>query len=367
MTADAAEALLTVDLDALAANYHVLAAAAGGAELAAAVKADAYGLGAGPVCRRLWAEGARTFFVARLSEGEALREALGSCEATIYVLDGCPPGGGGRLRAARLAPVLNSLGQIDEWSALARGGEAPLPCALHFDTGINRLGLRPEEVEALAEAPDRLRRPDVALVMSHLACSSEPEHPMNLRQAERFVRLAAYFPGARRSLAASAGAFMGEAFRFDMVRPGISLYGGGPFGRPDPLIRTVATLQAPVLQVRNVPAGESIGYGASFVADRPLRVAILAAGYADGVLRSESPGGAAWIGGRACRFLGKVSMDLIAADVTGVEGVRPGQMVELLGASAQVDEAATAGGTIAYELLVRIGARARRVYAGASG
>jgi len=367
MTADAAEALLTVDLDALAANYRALAAAAGGAEVAPAVKADAYGLGAGPIALRLWAEGARSFFVARLSEGEALREALGAREARIYVLDGCPPGGGARLRAARLTPVLNSLGQIDEWSALARAGEASLPCALHFDTGINRLGLRPEEVEALAEPPDRLRRLEVELVMSHLACSSEPAHPMNALQAERFARLSDYFPGVRRSLGNSAGTFMGEAFRFDVVRPGISLYGGGPFGRPDPRIRTVATLQAPVLQVRNVPAGECIGYGASFVADRPLRVAVLAAGYADGVLRSESPGGAAWIGGRACRFLGKVSMDLIAADVTGLDDVRAGRMVELLGPAAQVDDAAAAGGTIAYELLVRIGARARRVYVGAAG
>ena len=364
MSADFAEARLSVDLDALAANYRRLAAEAAGAECAPVVKADAYGLGAGPVARRLWAEGARSFFVARLSEGEALRAELGSRPATVHVLDGCPAGAAARLHAAGLVPVLNSLAQVDAFAAFARAAGARLSCALHLDTGINRLGLRPEEARALAAAPDRLAGLNLDLAISHLACASEPGHPMNAAQAAAFADLAALFPEARHSLANSAGVFLGPAYRFHLVRTGISLYGGGPFGRPHPDIRPVARLEAPILQVRHVPAGESIGYGAAYRAERPVRAAILAAGYADGVLRSESPGGVAWIDGRPCPFLGRVSRDLIAVDATGVQAARPGAMVELLGPSALVDVAAAAGGTIAYELLVRIGARARRSYTG---
>jgi alanine racemase len=187
---------------------------------------------------------------------------------------------------------------------------------------------------------------------------------MNPAQAKRFRALAALFPAARRSLAHSAGVFLGEDYLFQMVRPGISLYGGGPFGRPDRRIRPVALLEAPILQVRNVAPGESVGYGATFTAERPVRAAILAAGYADGIIRSQSPGAAAaWIDGAPCPFLGRVSMDLMAIDVTEVDAA-PGMLVELLGPSGLVDEAAAAGGTIAYELLVRIGARARRRYLG---
>jgi alanine racemase len=367
MTADAAEAHLTVDLDALAANYALLAREAGGAEVAPALKADAYGLGDGPVARRLWTEGARRFFVARLSEGEALRAALEAREAVVYVLDGCTPGSAPALAAARLTPVLNSLAQVDAWSAYARKRDLRLDCALHLDTGINRLGLRPEEAVALANAPDRTARLDIGLVMSHLACASDPAHPMNAAQAEAFARLSERFPGALRSLANSAGVFLGEAFRFDVVRPGISLYGGGPFGRPEPRLKAVATLVAPILQVRTVPPGESVGYGATFTAERPTRVAVLAAGYADGILRSLSPRGRGWLHGRPCPLLGRVSMDLIAIDVTEVPQAQPGERVELLGPNAPVDEAAQAAGTIAYELLVRIGARARRTYLGETG
>lgn len=358
-----AESLLTVDLEALAANYRTLVEAARGAEVAPAVKADAYGLGVAPVSRRLWDEGARRFFVARLAEGIELRRELGGREAQILVLDGCAPGAADALSTAGLVPVLNSLPQIEAWTAHGRGAGRALPAALHIDTGINRLGLRPEEARALADAPDRLRGLDLDLVISHLACAAEPDHPMNAAQAARFAELAGLFPDARASLANSAGTFLGPDFRFDMVRPGISLYGGGPFGRPDPRIRAVARLEAPILQVRSVPPGESVGYGATFTATHTTRLAIVAAGYADGVLRSEGSRGHAWLDGRPCPLIGRVSMDLIAVDVTEVPAARPGEMVELLGANIPVDDAA-AGATIAYELLVRIGGRSRRVWTG---
>jgi alanine racemase len=357
-------ARLTIDLDALAANYHTFRRKAPGAEVAPVVKADAYGLGAGPVARRLWAEGARSFYVARLEEGERLRVALGEGRpATIYVLDGAPTGSARRLLAARLTPILSSASQVETYAAAAGQG-APLPCGLHVDTGMNRLGLRAEQAKALAEAPRRLDRLSVDLVISHLACAEAPDHPLNRVQADRLRAAARLFAGARLSLANSAGVWLGPDYAFDMVRPGIGLYGGGPQGHADGEIRPVATVQAPILDVRTVPPGETIGYGASFTALAPLRIAVIAAGYADGVLRSSSPGGAVWIAGRRRPLRGRVSMDLIAADVTGCDEARPGDMAELIGPNLLLDDAADAAGTVSYELLTRLSPRLDRVYLG---
>jgi len=341
-------ARITVDLDALAHNHAVLREAAAGAEVAPVVKADGYGLGAAQVARRLWDEGARSFYVARLSEGEALRAVLP--DAVIYVFDGYLDGA--RLEAANLRPVLNSREQVEAWRA-----ERPtLPAALHVDTGMNRLGVRVEEAEALKDLP-------VELVISHLACAPEPEHPLNALQAERFAQVASLFPNARKSLANSGGIFLGERFRFDQARPGIGLYGGGPEERPDERIRPVAIFEAPILQVRNVPAGESIGYGAAFVAPNAMQVATVAAGYADGVLRSTHPRGHAFVAGERRPIVGRISMDLIAVDVTDL-AVRAGEPVELLGPNILLDDAAAAAGTTAYELLTRLSSRAERVYRG---
>lgn len=359
------DARLTIDLDALAANYAALRARAGDAELAPAVKADAYGLGAVPVADRLWAEGARSFYVARLAEGVALRAALGDRQAAIYVLDGATPGSGDALQGANLIPVLNSLPQVEAWNAQARSGR--LSAALHVDTGMNRLGLRIEELKVLVGAVDRLKRLDLDLVVSHLACADEPAHPLNLRQLERFQEAVALLPNARRSLANSAGLFLGHAYRFDQARPGISLYGGGPEGVPHPEIRAVATVEAPILQVRVVPRGESVGYGAGWTATDTTRVAIVAAGYADGVPRAAYPQGTVWFDGARRPILGRVSMDLIAVDVTDCDAARPGAQIELFGANLSVDDAAAAAGTTAYELLTRLTLRAPRRYVGTKG
>ena len=356
------ETRLTLDLDALAANHATLRGLAGGAEIAPAVKADAYGLGAEPVALRLWDEGARSFYVARLDEGVALRSILSDRTAAIYVLDGATPGSAPTLEAAGLTPVLNSLPQVEAWNSHARG--RTLAAALHIDTGMNRLGLRPEEAVVLVGAMDRLKHVQVSLVVSHLACAGEPGHPLNARQLERFTEAAALFPDARRSLANSGGLFLGEAYCFDQARPGISLYGGGPEDRTDPRIKTVVTLEAPILQTRVVPRGESIGYGAAFVATQTTRVAIIAAGYADGVLRAAHPNGAVWFDGALRPMLGRVSMDLIAVDITDCDAARPGAMVEIIGPNRPVDDAAAAAGTTAYELLTRIAPRARRVVKG---
>jgi alanine racemase len=349
---------ITVDLDALAANYALLAGVARSSEVAPVVKADGYGLGAEPIARRLWTEGARTFFVARLEEGEALRAVLP--EATIYVLDGCPVGAAARLLAAGLTPVLNDAAQIGEYAAAAR--DTALPAAIHVDTGMNRLGLEPGELEALTVSPDRLNRLDVGLLVSHLACAEDEDQAMNARQFGRFKAARGLFPYAKASLANSAGVFLGPDFHLDLVRPGIVLYGGGPFGRPDRRVEPVVTVEAPILQVRAITEGDSVGYGAAWTADAPRRIAIVAAGYADGLLRASSPGGGVWFDGALRPLLGRVSMDLIAVDVTGCEAARPGALVEVLGPNRPIDDVAAAAGTIAYEVLTRIGARAERRY-----
>ena len=350
---------LTIDLGALAQNYRTLAAEAAGAEVAPVVKADGYGLGAAQVADRLWAEGARRFFVARLAEGEALRTSLGPGRpATIYVLDGLTAGGGARLAAAQLTPVLSSLPQAGEAAALARTMDRPLPCALHVDTGMNRQGLTPNEARALADSADRLRGLDVELVMSHLGSAADPADPQNAAQLERFSRVRRLFPEARASLAASAGVFLGAEYRFDLVRPGVSLYGGGPLERPDPRIRAVATLTAPVLDIRTAPAGERLGYGAGVTLARTTRLAIVGAGYADGIDRGAR--GYAWAAGARRRHL-IVNMDLLAIDIGEAE-IAIGEPVELLGPNALLDDLATASGTVAHEVLVRLGRRGERAY-----
>ena len=355
----ATQASLTVDLDAVAANYDLMRRLAGAERIAPVVKADAYGLGLAPVARRLRAQGADRFFVARLAEGVALRSILGA-DPTIYVLDGCPPDAAGRLIQARLTPVLNDLDQIRAWT-YAGGGAA----ALHVDTGLNRLGLRPQEAEALAEDPISAGQPNISLVLTHLACASTPGHPMNLQQAQLFDQVRALFPTAQASLANSGALFQDSAFILDMARPGICLYGGGPYGSPDSRLAPVALFEAPVLQVRLLPAGESIGYGAAFRADSSLSVAILAAGYADGVLRVQSPDGYGWLHGAPRRFLGRISMDLVAIDVSDCPAARAGDRVQLIGPQIPVDEVAQSAGTISYEILTRIGTRVRRIYKGA--
>jgi alanine racemase len=354
---------LTVDLEALAHNFRVLAAEAAGAEVAPVVKADGYGLGAVAVARRLWAEGARSFFVARLAEGEALRAGLGpERPAAIHVLDGLTAGAGPRLVAAGLTPALSSLPQVNAAAAFARSRGRPLRVGLHVDTGMNRQGVTLEEARALTQSPDGLRGLDVQLVMSHLGSAPTPDDPHNALQLSRFAAARALFPEARASLAASAGIFLGADFRFDLVRPGVSLYGGGPFERPDPRLRAVASLTAPILDIRTVRAGERLGYGSHVTLERTTRVAVVGAGYADGMIRAALGDGYAWFAG-ARRSLLIVNMDLLAIDLGEAEA-RIGEPVELLGEHALLDDLAGAAGTVAHEVLVRLGRRGERVYLG---
>jgi alanine racemase len=343
---------LLIDLDALAANYRACHAAAAPGNCAAVVKADAYGLGAVPVARRLWREGCRQYFVATLAEGAGLRAGLP--EALIYVFEGAHADNAAGLVAADLIPVLNHEGQLECWRSRAPGR----PAAVHVDTGMSRLGFD-HDVPA-----ERFSGIPVALLLTHFACADEPAHPLNLLQSERFARVRARFPGVPVSIGNSAATLGGPATAGDVGRPGIGLFGGNPFvGLANPMAPVVA-LQGQVLQVRHVEPDVAVGYGASYRTTRPSTLAIVGVGYADGLPRLLSNRGAALVAGERRPIVGRVSMDLTAVDVTGLP-VRPGDWIEFFGRGIALDEIAAWAETIAYEVLTGLGARLDRIYLGA--
>lgn len=365
-----ARAVLTVDLGALRANWARLNEVSGRAECAGVIKADAYGLGLAPIARALTSEGCKTFFVATVDEGRAAREVQPG--ATIYVLDGLLPGAEAHYAGFDLRPVLSSLAEVRDWAAYSRARGRKLAAGLHIDTGINRLGMPEYELEQLAAEPGLLATFDTTLVMSHLACADEPGNPMNALQRDRFNMLRAKLPPAPASLSNSGGTFLGPSFHFDVVRPGIALYGGRAHeGKANPM-RTVVRLVAKILQVQHVAPGATIGYGAIFKVQRPSRIATIACGYADGFLRALSvatgeAGPVGYIGDYPVPIVGRVSMDFITVDVTDVpeELTRRGGWVEIMGARVSVDDLTDRAGTIGYELLSRLGPRVYRVYEGA--
>ncbi len=356
---------LTIDLDALAANWRALADRAQPAATAAAVKGDAYGLGIDHAVPALAAAGCGTFFVALPEEGLRVRAVAPS--ATIYVLGGLI-GDAADYVAADLRPVLNSLPEIEEWAGVRATG-VPTSAALHVDTGMNRLGIDLGTCRALAGQTGLAEGLGIALVMSHLACADTPDHPLNERQLESFRSVVAALPAMPASLANSAGIFLGAEYHFDLVRPGIALYGGRAVqGVPNPM-RPVVTLEARILQVRDVPAGETVGYGATETLRRDSRIAIVGVGYADGYIRAAGstdarPGASAFAAGRRIPLVGRVSMDLLALDVTDLPQVGRGDWVELFGANIPVDEVAASAGTIDYEYLTGLAHRYQRVYRG---
>jgi len=364
-----ARAVLTVDLSALRANWARLNEVSGRAECAGVIKADAYGLGLAPIARALTNEGCKTFFVATVDEGRAAREVQPG--ATIYVLDGLLPGAEAHYAGFDLRPVLSSLAEVRDWAAYSRARGRRLAAALHIDTGMNRLGIPEDELQQLIAEPDLLGNIETTLVMSHLACADEPANPMNARQRERFNSLRALLPPAPASLSNSGGTFLGSAYHFDVVRPGIALYGGRAHeGEPNPM-RTVVRLTARILQVHDVAPGDTIGYGAIYKVHRRSRIATIACGYADGFLRALSvatgeAGPVGYIGDYPVPIVGRVSMDFITVDVTDVpeELTRRGGWVEVMGQRVTVDDLTDRAGTIGYELLSRLGPRVHRIYEG---
>ena len=361
--------LLTIDLAALAANYRDLAARARPAECAAVVKADAYGIGVEPATAALAQAGCRTFFVALLDE--ALKVRTVAADAAVYVLNGLNTGTADAFREIDARPVLGSMPEIDEWDAAARAAKEPLPAAIHIDTGMSRHGLSADEANALAGRLKSLAfKP--ALVMSHLARADEADQPMTARQISDFKTLAAKFPGLPASLANSAGLLAHPDARFDLVRPGISLYGGRALIEGDNPMKAVVRLDVKVVQVRSGKAGDTVGYGGEFKLLRDSRLAVISAGYADGIPRAsgstnEKKGIEAVIAGKRCPVLGRISMDLMVIDVTDLPAgaIKRGDLGTLLGDGISVDDLAAPSGTVGYEILTRLGSRYRRTYIGA--
>lgn len=362
---DLAGATLTIDLAALVENWRMIAQTVSPAECGATIKADGYGCGACEVARALWDAGCRTFFVALPMEGKQVRDALP--DAVIYVLDGLLAGQADFYIAHDLRPCLVSPEDLSEWADATDGR---YKAAVHVDTGINRLGFDQAQAEALAGDADLIRRAGLCLMMSHLASGDDETNVSNANQRVQFAGLRKLFPGLPASLANAPGTFLGADFSHDLVRPGVALYGGNPLtGKPNPMHRVVS-LTAPVLQVREVPEGHGVGYGATWRAERKSRIAIVGVGYADGLLRAMS-----WpalnngpakvsIAGHMAPIVGRVSMDMITIDVTGIDPAQVcrGTKAELLGSNVGVDDWADWSGTLAYEILTSLGRRYAKVY-----
>lgn len=345
---------VTIDLLAIVENYRRLIAQVRPAEVSAVVKADAYGLGAKPVAQALAAAGCKTFFVAHAEEGAALRTVLPA--HPIFVLHGYVAAHRALFDESKLSPVICGIGQLQDW--LKSGHRTPY--ALQLDTGMSRLGLSEADLDTVegAAAP--------VLVMSHLASADDPEHAKNEEQLARFKALAERFPGVHLSLAASGGCFLGAPFAFDLVRPGIALYGGNPRKSGENPMRGTVTLTAPLVQVRSIDSGDTVGYGATYSASGPRRLGVAALGYADGLMRSLSNRGHGVIAGVKCPIVGRVSMDLVTLDVTRVPGdaAHAGADVEFIGPHQTVDDLARDAGTLPYEIYTRLGPRIERHYTG---
>lgn len=363
--ASRAGGVLRIDLDALAINWRaIVGRLAPGCRAAAVVKADAYGLGMARVAPVLAREGCRRFLVATLDEGMELRALLP--DTGILVLSGPLPGTAALFVARGLIPILNSTEQAAEWEEAARRAGRRLDAALMVDTGMARLGLSAAEACRLAEDGAFRAAVAVELVLSHLACADEPDDPMNRLQLARFGAVRAKFPGIAGSLAASGGIFLGAEWHAEWVRPGAALYGLNPlFPQANPMAQVVR-LQGRILQVRDVDAGQTVGYGATHRMAAPGRLAVIAAGYADGLPRSLGNRGGAIVGGIRVPLVGRVSMDLAIFDVSEAPPalVRPGALVDLIGPDNPVDAVAEEAGTIGYEILTALGRRYHRTYLG---
>jgi len=353
---------LTIDLGALVQNYNLIAARVSPSRASAVIKADGYGLGADHVVSALRSAGCETFFVAHLSEALHLRARYLDCQ--FIVLNGLPAGAEQTCADAGCIPVINSFDQLERWNAQGLAMGRALPAAIQIDSGMSRLGLSHTETRLIASAPGSYRGLDIHLVMSHLACADDPEAEATEIQRVRFDTLADLLPPRARSLANSGGIFGSIDLHYDLVRPGIALYGGAPQQHSANPMRPVVRLEALIIQVRTVLPGTGVGYGLTYVANSQRRLATLSVGYADGWPRHLGNKGSAFVKGVRVPIVGRVSMDSMIVDVTDVDEafVSPGDWVELIGEHQSIDDVATDAGTIAYEILTQLGARYERIY-----
>jgi alanine racemase len=345
-------ATLEVDLSALRANYHRLRTRHAKHAVAAVVKADAYGLGVAMVSRTLWDEGCQEFFVATLEEGITLRAALP--DARIGVFSGVQAGEEKAFALHALMPVLNSPEMVARWKGAGHKAQV-----VHVDTGMTRLGLTTTQTRELAPA----LAGDSPLVISHLACANTPQHEKNAEQLSRFAEALAFFPSSRASLANSAGVFLPSEFHFDVARPGCALYGINPAEGDNPM-QHVATLSAPVIQMRTLDRDETVGYGATYAAPKGSHIAVVALGYADGFFRSLGGVAFAYLAGVRVPVVGRVSMDMVALDASALSEAQlaAATRAQFINAQQTVDAVADMAGTIGYEVFTRIGNRVQRLY-----
>ena len=359
--------VLRVDLGTLKSNYKKLSEyVSKNTKVAASVKADAYGLGAGRVSRALYGAGCRTYFVATAGEGKIVREAIGD-NASIYVLNGPAPRDLTLYFGSDLKPVINSLAQASIWSGAIENVKRPPFCAIHIDTGMNRLGFTIEDVEKLTHNKRLLELLSPDLVMSHLACAPDKNDDYNPKQLKLFQTSAAKLPFLPMSLANTAGIYLGLKYHFQLVRPGIGLYGGiATEDAKQEVSEPVVSLMAPVLQIRELKSGDRLGYDSTFIASRDTKIAIVGAGYGDGIpvsfsSKPDGPAGFATLQKRRVPVLGRVSMDLTALDISQMKKMpRLGDWAEFLGSNLEAD--ANTANTVNYEMLTRIGPRVRREY-----
>ncbi|MBX2809911.1 MAG: alanine racemase [Cellvibrionaceae bacterium] len=360
---------LSIDLGAIANNWRTLKAGlAAAVECAAVVKADAYGLGAVQVVRALYAAGCRCFFVATVEEAVVLREAVAG-DYHLVVLGGMAYDRFAECRHYKLIPVLTDFSHIERWSGDSRKAGEPLPSIIKVDTGMHRLGLTEEAWTRLLNQPALLKASSPMMLMSHLACADTPDAELNRRQLLSFAairqQMVVELPGLRASLANSSGIFLGSDYHFDCVRPGVAIYGANPTPYLHNSMQGVVTLRLPLTQIKTIVAGETVGYGAEFTADKSSRIGVVFGGYADGLLRALANVGKGYYHGHPVPLIGRVSMDALAFDLSAVpENAFQDELgeVELLGGRQSLDDLAVQAGTIAYEILTNLGRRYQRVY-----
>lgn len=363
MSSQTQSSVLTIDLGALADNYRMFQSmVTKTCEIAGVIKANAYGIGAEQVFNKLKSLNCPQFFVANLDEALSLRKHDNT--ANIAVFGSLIKGAEKEYIENKITPVLNSPEDIKIWQKTAKDTDKKLPAFIHFDTGMNRLGLSSEEASTLIDNLDILNGINVQMMMSHFACADENEHILTQEQADKFADIAKHFPNTKKSLANSSGLFANSDYHYDMARPGYALYGGNPTPHIKNPVKSVVSLKSRILQTREVKKGQSIGYGASHIFKKDTRTATLALGYADGFLRSSSNKAKLYYNDIPCNVIGRVSMDLVTIDVGHIDEntIHQGDWVEVLGKNQNVDDLSITSGTIGYEILTSLGARYNREY-----
>lgn len=351
MNNEYSDSILTIDLAAIAENYKILQKQAPNSEAAAVVKANAYGLGVEKIAPVLWDAGCRKFFVANLDEAVQLRSVLP--EAFVAVFHGIRKGQGSIFKDKNLVPVLNSPEQIEVWQKSNKGGN----CILHFDTGMTRLGLSERDAENFD-----FSQLNIEYVMSHLACADDKGHELNREQLNKIIKINRIFPKIKVSLCNSYGAFLGGEYHFDLIRPGMALYGVNPVPERNNPMKSVVKVIAKILQIHKIDSNRAVGYGASYNLKTGVVTATIPVGYADGYLRYLGNKGFCAIDGVKVPVIGRVSMDLITLDVTKISGIKAGDEVEIIGDTIKVDDVAEKAATIGYEILTSLGQRYKRIY-----